>query len=131
VTNGISDSTGGGSFNCTCPPGWTGDTCQISKTLFSFFLYYLNAFQLISIIPPGSFTFVVCSVMSCCLSFLSGKNSFCLKRKENGKNCVGGGGESGGRREQVNFRETRKEGKEKEQFSRDLLLLAGNCNGVN
>lgn len=91
VTNGISDSTGGGggSFNCTCPPGWTGDTCQISKTLFSFFLYFLNAFQLISIIPPGSFTFVVCSVMSCCLSFLSGKNSFCLKRKENGKNCVG------------------------------------------
>jgi hypothetical protein len=61
--------------------------------------------------------------------FSFGKNSFCLKRKENGKKLCGG--ESGGRREQVNFRETRKEGKEKEQFSRDLLLLAGNCNGVN
>jgi EGF-like domain len=92
VTNGISGSTGGGSFNCTCPPGWTGDTCQISKT-------FLNAFQLISVIPPGSFSFVVCCVMSCCLTLF--------------------GGDSGGRREQVNSRD-RKEGKKRSN-------LVGTC----
>ena len=42
VTNGISGSIGGGgSFNCSCPPGWTGDTCQISKSFF-FFLTLLS-----------------------------------------------------------------------------------------